>query len=100
MVDILRYSIQSIDSLMAPQFNYKEPTMNTLLQLNTSIFSGGGQSSHLADAFVATRKAIDPALKVIVRDFAKEPVPHLTGDGFQGFLAKPEARTPEQAKVV
>jgi len=74
--------------------------MKTLLQINTSIFSGGGQSSHLADAFVAARKAIDPGLKVIVRDFAKEPVPHLTGEGFQGFLAKPEARTPGQAKVV
>ena len=74
--------------------------MKTLLQINTSIFSGGGQSSHLADAFVATRKAIDPNLKVIVRDFAKDPVPHLTADGFQGFLAKPEVRTAEQAQVV
>ena len=74
--------------------------MKTLLQINTSIFSGSGQSSHLADTFVAARKAIDPCLKVIVRDFAKEPVPHLTGDGFQGFLAKPEKRTAEQARVV
>ena len=74
--------------------------MKTLLQLNTSIFSTGGQSSHLADTFVATRKAINPGLKVIVRDFAKDPVPHLTADGFQGFLAKPDARTPSQAQVV
>jgi len=74
--------------------------MKTLLQLNTSIYSAGGQSSRLADAFVATQKAIDPGLKVIVRDFAKEPVPHLTADGFQGFLSKPEERTPEQARVV
>src|SRR5689334_442105 len=74
--------------------------MKTLLQINTSIFSGGGQSSHLTDAFVAARKAIDPSLKVIVRDFAKEPVPHLTADGFKGFLAKAGERTPEQARVV
>jgi FMN-dependent NADH-azoreductase len=74
--------------------------MKNLLQLNTSIFSTGGQSSRLADAFVAARKAITPGLNVTVRDFAKDPVPHLTADGFQGFLAKPEARTPEQAKVV
>jgi len=74
--------------------------MKTLLQINTSIFSNDGQSSHLADAFVATRKAVDPGLKVIVRNFAKEPVPHLTADGFQGFLAKPEVRTPAQAQVV
>ena len=74
--------------------------MKTLLQINTSIFSGGGQSSHLADAFVAARRAIDPGLKVIVRDFAKEPVPHLTADGFQGFLSRVGERTPEQARVV
>jgi len=74
--------------------------MKTLLQLNTSIYSNAGQSTRLADAFVAGRKAIEPGLQVIVRDFAKDPVPHLTADGFQGFLAKPDARTPAQAEVV
>ena len=74
--------------------------MKSLLQLNTSIFSDAGQSTRLADAFVAARKAIEPGLNVVVRDFAREPVPHLTADGFQGFLAKPEARTPAQAQVV
>ena len=74
--------------------------MKSLLQLNTSIFSDAGQSTRLADAFVAARRAIEPGLKVVVRDFARDPVPHLTAEGFQGFLAKPEARTPVQAKVV
>jgi FMN-dependent NADH-azoreductase len=74
--------------------------MKTLLQLNTSIYSNAGQSTRLADGFVAGRKAIESGLQVIVRDFARDPVPHLTADGFQGFLAKPDARTPEQAKVV
>ena len=74
--------------------------MKNLLLLNTSIFSDGGESSRLANAFVAARKAIEPGLKVVSRDFAKDPVPHLTGEGFQGFLAKPEARTPEQARIV
>lgn len=74
--------------------------MKNLLQLNTSIFSNGGQSSRLVDTFVAARKAINPGLKVIVRDLAKEPVPHLTAEGFQGFLAKADERTPGQAQVV
>jgi FMN-dependent NADH-azoreductase len=74
--------------------------MKNLLLLNTSIFSDGGESSRLANAFVAARKAIEPGLKVVVRDFAKDPVPHLTGEGFQGFLAKPEARTAGQARIV
>ena len=74
--------------------------MKNLLLLNTSIFSDGGESSRLANAFVAARKAIEPGLNVVRRDFAKDPVPHLTAEGFQGFLAKPEARTPEQARIV
>jgi FMN-dependent NADH-azoreductase len=74
--------------------------MKTLLQLNTSLFSTDGQSSRLTDAFVATRRIIEPGLKVVVRDLAKNPVPHLTADGFQGFIAKPEARTPAQAHTV
>ncbi|HKU71040.1 MAG TPA: NAD(P)H-dependent oxidoreductase [Burkholderiales bacterium] len=74
--------------------------MKTLLQLKTSLFSNGGESSRLADAFVDTRKIVEPGLRVVTRDLAKDPVPHLTGEGFQGFIAKPEARTPGQAKIV
>ena len=73
--------------------------MKTLLQLKTSIFSAGGESSRLADAFVETRKIIEPRLNIVTRDFAQDPVPHLTAEGFRGFTAKPEARTPAQAKV-
>src|SRR5688572_27602022 len=74
--------------------------MKTLLQLNTSIYSNAGQSTRLADAFVAGRKAIEPGRQVIVRASAMAPLPHPTADGFQRFLAKPEARTPTQAEVV
>ena len=74
--------------------------MSTLLQLNTSLFSAGGQSSRLASAFVAARKAIDPSLRVVVRDLASHPVPHLTAERFQAFLAKPGERTADQAQVV
>lgn len=74
--------------------------MKNLLLLNTSIFSDGGESSRLARAFVAARKAIEPGLKVVSRDFARDPVPHLTAEGFQGFIAKPEERTAEQKRVV
>ena len=72
----------------------------TLLQLNTSLFSDAGQSSQLADRFVAGRKALDRELNVVVRDLARTPVPHLTAERFQAFLAKPEARTPEQQAIV
>jgi FMN-dependent NADH-azoreductase len=74
--------------------------MNTLLQLSSSLFSDDGQSSRLANDFVARRRAGSPGLAIIKRDLAAQPVPHLTGTRFQAFLAKPEARTPEQAEVV
>ena len=67
----------------------------TTLQLNTSLFGAGGQSTTLAAEFVARRGG-----KVIVRDLAKDPVPHLDAERFAAFLAKPEARTAEQQAVV
>lgn len=72
----------------------------TLLQLNTSLFSGAGQSSQLADRFVAGLKAVDPTLGVVVRDLARQPVPHLTAERFQAFVAKPAARTSGQRAIV
>ena len=67
----------------------------TTLQLNTSLFGPGGQSTTLANEFVARRGG-----KVIVRDLARDPVPHLDAARFGAFLAKPEDRTPEQQAVV
>lgn len=73
--------------------------MNTLLQINSSLFSGQGQSSRLADQFVATWRARHADARVVVRDLATEPVPHLDDARFAAFLAKPEARSPEQQAV-
>lgn len=74
--------------------------MDTLLQLNTSLFSVGGHSSRLADQFVAAWRAAHPGARVLVRDLAREPVPHLDAERFQAFLADPAARTPQQQAVV
>lgn len=74
--------------------------MNTLLQINASLFSEGGQSSQLASRFAAQWQAANPGGRVIVRDLAADPVPHLTAARFQAFVAKPEERTREQAAVV
>ena len=73
--------------------------MKTLLQVHTSMFSSGGQSSRLAEQFVAQWRAENPDGRVIIRDIGATPVPHLTADRFQAFLAKPEARTAEQQAV-
>ncbi|HVK54934.1 MAG TPA: FMN-dependent NADH-azoreductase [Burkholderiales bacterium] len=74
--------------------------MKTLLQLNSSIFSGSGESSRLADQFVATWRASNSHGHVITRDFAVDPVPHLSAERFQSFLAKPGERNVEQQRVV
>jgi FMN-dependent NADH-azoreductase len=74
--------------------------MKTLLQLNTSLFSTAGQSSRLAGEFVAEWQALNPEGRSVARDLAANPVPHLTAERFQAFLAKPDERTLAQQKVV
>jgi FMN-dependent NADH-azoreductase len=74
--------------------------MKTLLQIQSSVFSDAGQSSQLARRFVTAWRAANPGGRVIVRDLAKEPVPHLDGARVGAFFAKPEARTPEQQAVI
>jgi FMN-dependent NADH-azoreductase len=74
--------------------------MKTLLQLNASLFSGNGQSSRLSNEFAAAWRAANPDGTVVVRDLAANPVPHLDGQRFGAFLAKPEERTAQQQAVV
>ena len=74
--------------------------MKTLLQLNSSLFSGNGQSSQLSDHFVAAWQDANPEGKVVVRDLAKNPVPHLDAERFGAFLAKPEDRSAQQQAVI
>jgi FMN-dependent NADH-azoreductase len=69
--------------------------MKTTLLLKTSLFGDGGQSSQLSNELAASLGE-----RLVVRDLSKEPVPHLDGARFGAFLAKPEARTPEQRAVV
>ena len=66
-----------------------------ILQINSSIFASGGQSTRLADAFVA-QLARGQAARVTVRDLALQPLPHLDGERFAAFLTKPAERTAAQ----
>ena len=74
--------------------------MKTLLQIRASLFSDNGQSTQLADRFVANWRKANPDGRVILRDLALEPVPHLDAARFGAFLAKAEDRTAEQAAVI
>ncbi len=74
--------------------------MKTLLQIKSSIFSDGGQSSRLAERFVAAWRESNPDGQLIVRDLALEPVPHLDAARFGAFLAKPGERSATQQAVI
>lgn len=67
----------------------------TTLQIKTSLFGPGGQSTILANEFLQRLGG-----KVIVRDLAKDPVPHLDGERFAAFVARPGERTPAQQAIV
>ena len=74
--------------------------MKTLLQINSSLYAHDGQSSRLATRFVEPWRAANPGATVLLRDLAREPVPHLDAQRFGAFLAKEEARDAAQKDVV
>ena len=74
--------------------------MKTLLQIHTSLFSGEGQSSRLAERFVAAWRKANPDGRIVTRDLAAEPAPHLDAKRFGAFTAKPEERTAQQQTVI
>jgi FMN-dependent NADH-azoreductase len=75
-------------------------TPATLLQLNASLFSLGGQSSQLADQFVNAWRANNDGAEVAFRDLASDPLPHLDAERFLAFIAAPDARTPQQQALL
>ena len=74
--------------------------MNTLLYVRTSLYGAQGASSQLAERFVAEWRTRNPGGRVIERDLAADPVPHLTAERFQAFGTPAESRTTEQQAVV
>jgi FMN-dependent NADH-azoreductase len=79
---------------------HEETTMRkTLLQVNASLYSNDGQTTKLADQFVAGWRRQNPGATTIVRDLAKEAVPHLTAERFQAFITPAAERSAEQRAV-
>ena len=76
--------------------------MTTILQVNSSLYGEGAQSSRLAAAFVEALRGAErvSGTEVIVRDLAREPVPHLTAERFQAFATAAAERTLDQQRVV
>jgi FMN-dependent NADH-azoreductase len=75
-------------------------SVTTLLQINASMHSHNGTSSHLAEEFVRRWTAANPDGHVIVRDLGSEPVPHLTAERFGAFVTPIASRDAAQQAVV
>jgi FMN-dependent NADH-azoreductase len=85
---------------MTTSSNQEVFTMNNsknLLKVQASLFGAAGASTQLADEFTARWRERNPGASVRVRDVAAQPLPHLSAERFQAFLAKPEERSPEHA---
>jgi len=77
----------------------EDQAMSTVLQLNTSISGPDGLSSRLAGEF-ASALAERSGAQRIVRDLARQPVPHLTAERFAAFGTPVAERTLEQQRYV
>jgi FMN-dependent NADH-azoreductase len=71
-----------------------------ILQIKSSVFSGNGESSRLADAFVAELLEAHPKAEIAERDLAIDAVPHLDGARAAAFFAKPDERSDAQRAVI
>jgi FMN-dependent NADH-azoreductase len=75
--------------------------MTVLLQINASINNDNGQSSQLANQFVAAFRKRYPEATIMTRDVAAaEPVPHLNAERFGAFITQPDERSTAQHAVV
>lgn len=74
--------------------------MKTLLQIKSSLNGDNGQSSYLSNQFVERWQQNNPDGRVIVRDLAANPVPHLDGERFNAFLTPADKRNSTEQKIV
>ena len=70
-----------------------------ILVIKSSVFSDGGNSSALVNAKVEALKAAHPEARIVERDLAANPIPHLDGDRVGAFFTPSQERTAEQQQV-
>jgi FMN-dependent NADH-azoreductase len=73
--------------------------MKTLLLIHTSLQGPNSLSSTLANDYLAKWQARTPRGRVISRDLAARPVPHLTAERFAAFTTKAEEQSAEQREA-
>jgi FMN-dependent NADH-azoreductase len=78
----------------------KENTMKNILFVLSSPRGWKSYSHQFASHIVDDLKARHPGAKVVVRDVAKEPLPHVDGAFATGRVLPPEKRSPAEAKAL
>lgn len=73
--------------------------MKTLLLIHTSLKGPESLSSSLASDYVTQWQANNPDGRLISRDLASNPVPHLTAERFAAFTTAADERNAEQQSV-
>lgn len=74
--------------------------MSTLLKIQSSLFNEQGQSSILANRFAERWLERHPGGKILNRDLARDPLPHLDLPSFKAFQTSPGERTAAQQRIV
>src|SRR5688500_6751844 len=74
--------------------------MKTLLRIDSSLFGANGASHGLTDAFTRAWQKSNPGARVIARDLAADPLPHLDAATFTAFRTPAAERTVEQQALV
>jgi FMN-dependent NADH-azoreductase len=74
--------------------------MATLLYLSSSIFGDHGNTSQLANNFIQRWQAATPQGRVVERNLAANPLPHLDGARVSAFFTPADQRSAEQQAVV
>lgn len=70
--------------------------MKTVLSINSSILGDNSQSRQLSKQLLERITKTNPSVKIVERDLAKNPLPHLNGEQFSAFITPPEQRTDAQ----
>lgn len=74
--------------------------MTTVLTLRSSILGEASASNQLINDTIASLRAEDATIRVIDRDLAARPIPHLDGDGANGLRADPANARQHEARAL
>lgn len=74
--------------------------MTTILHINSSVRSTGSISRQLSGEFVQKLQAAHQGARVVERDLAKDPVPHLSEQMIAAYFTPADQRSEAQAHTV